>query len=41
MGARGILKRFEPGRYRLVIAVEWVNRAVSVEIDPRDVERCT
>jgi transcription antitermination factor NusG len=40
VGARGRLVRVAPGRHRLVIAVEWVNQAVAVEIDPADVERC-
>lgn len=39
MGAIGRLTRIAPGRHKLVIAVEWVNRAVAVEIDAGDVER--
>jgi transcription antitermination factor NusG len=38
-GARGYLTRVEAGKPRLVVAIEWVNRAVSVEIDARCVER--
>ena len=37
-GAHGYLLRPEAAKARLVIAVEWVNRAVSVEIDARCVE---
>jgi transcription antitermination factor NusG len=40
MGAQGHLLRIAPGRHKLVVAVEWVNRAVAVEIDSVDVERC-
>jgi transcriptional antiterminator NusG len=40
VGARGQLVRVAAGRHKLVIAVEWVNRAVAVEIDAHDVERC-
>jgi transcription antitermination factor NusG len=38
-GARGYLTRVDAGSPRLVVAIEWVNRAVSVEIDTRCVER--
>jgi transcription antitermination factor NusG len=38
-GARGYLTRVESGKPRLVVAIEWVNRAVAVEIDVRCVER--
>jgi transcriptional antiterminator NusG len=40
LGAYGRLARIAPGRHKLVIAVEWVNRAVAVEIDADHVERC-
>jgi transcription antitermination factor NusG len=40
-GARGYLTRVEPGKPRLVVAIEWVNRAVAVEIDVRCLERDT
>jgi transcription termination/antitermination protein NusG len=40
MGAQGFLVRVAAGRHRLVVAVELVNRSVSVEIDPADVDRC-
>jgi hypothetical protein len=32
--------RIAPGRHKLVIAVEWVNQAVAVEIDADDVDPC-
>jgi transcription antitermination factor NusG len=38
-GARGHLVRVDAARHRLVIAVEFVNQAVSVEIDASSVER--
>lgn len=38
-GAFGYLTRVDEDRPRLVVAVEWVNRAVAVEIDARCVER--
>jgi transcription antitermination factor NusG len=37
-GACGYLVRVSAGSPRLVVAVEWINRAVSVEIDSRCVE---
>ena len=37
---RGRLVRVAAGRHKLVIAVEFVNQAVAVEIDAADVERC-
>jgi transcription antitermination factor NusG len=40
VGARGLLVRVAPGRHKLVVAIEWINRAVAVEIDALDVERC-
>jgi len=40
VGARGQLVRVATGRHKLVVAVEWVNQAVSVEIDADDVDRC-
>jgi transcriptional antiterminator NusG len=39
VGARGHLVRVAPGRHKLVVAVEFVNQAVAVEIDAADVER--
>jgi transcription antitermination factor NusG len=38
VGAQGHLIRIAPGRHKLVIAVEWVNQAVAVEIDAADVD---
>jgi transcription termination/antitermination protein NusG len=38
-GAFGYLTRVDPDRPRLVVAVEWINRAVAVAIDARCVER--
>lgn len=38
-GATGYLTRVEAGKPRLVVAIEWVHRAVSVEIDVRYLER--
>jgi hypothetical protein len=38
-GARGYLVRATAGSPRLVVAVEWVNRVVAVEIDARCLER--
>ena len=40
VGAEGHLVRIATGRHKLVIAVEWVNQAVAVEIDADDVDRC-
>jgi transcription antitermination factor NusG len=40
IGARGQLVRVAPGRHKLVVAVEFVNHAVAVEIDAADVDRC-
>jgi len=40
IGARGRLVRVAAGRHKLVVAVEWVNQAVAVEIDANDVDRC-
>ena len=40
IGARGHLVRVAAGRHKLVVAVEWVNQAVAVEIDAADVDRC-
>jgi len=40
VGAQGHLTRIAPGRHKLVIAVEWVNQAVAVEIDADDVDPC-
>jgi transcription antitermination factor NusG len=40
VGAEGHLVRIAPGRHKLVIAVQWVNQAVAVEIDANDVDRC-
>jgi transcription antitermination factor NusG len=40
IGARGQLVRVATGRHKLVVAVEWVNQAVAVEIDANDVDRC-
>jgi transcription antitermination factor NusG len=37
VGARGHLVRVASGRHKLVIAVEFVNQAVAVEIDAADV----
>jgi transcription antitermination factor NusG len=39
VGAEGYLIRVSESRHRLVIAVQYVNQALSVEIDARDVER--
>jgi transcription termination/antitermination protein NusG len=39
-GVQGYLTRIAPGRHKIVIAVEWVNRAVAAEIDAADVDRC-
>jgi transcription antitermination factor NusG len=39
LGAHGYLLRVAPGRHKLVVSIEWVNRAVAVEIDANDVER--
>jgi transcription termination/antitermination protein NusG len=38
LGALGSLVRVAPGRHKLVIAIDWVNRAVAVEIDANDVD---
>lgn len=40
LGAYGRLERIATGRHKLIVAVEWVHRAVAVEIDADDVERC-
>ena len=40
VGARGQLVRVAAGRHKLVIAVEFVNQAVAVEIDAHDVDHC-
>jgi transcriptional antiterminator NusG len=40
VGAQGRLIRVAPGRHKLVIAVEFVNQAVAVEIDAADVDHC-
>lgn len=40
MGAQGRLVRVAPGRHKLVIAIDFVNQAVAVEIDAADVDRC-
>jgi transcription antitermination factor NusG len=40
IGAQGYLVRVAPSRHKLVIAVEFVNQAVAVEIDANDVDRC-
>jgi transcription antitermination factor NusG len=39
VGARGRLVRVATGRHKLVVAIESVNRAIAVEIDPSDVDR--
>jgi transcription antitermination factor NusG len=39
VGAEGQLLRVAAGRHKLVVAVEFVSQAVSVEIDAADVER--
>ncbi len=38
VGAQGRLVRIAPGRHKLVVAVEFVNQAVAVEIDANDVD---
>ena len=40
LGAQGSLVRVAPGRHKLVVAIEFVNQAVAVEIDAADVNRC-
>ena len=40
VGAEGYLVRIAPGRHKLVVAVEFVNQAVAIEIDAADVDRC-
>jgi transcription termination/antitermination protein NusG len=40
VGAEGYLLRLAPSRHKLVIAVEFVNQAVTVAIDAADVDRC-
>ncbi len=40
VGAEGYLVRIAPGRHKLVVAVAFVNQAVSIEIDAADVDRC-
>jgi transcription antitermination factor NusG len=37
-GALGYLTRVETGKLRLVMSIEWIQRAVAVQIDPRSVE---
>jgi transcriptional antiterminator NusG len=39
VGAQGQLVRVAAGRHKLVVAVEFVNQAVAVEIDAADVDR--
>ena len=39
LGAQGQLVRVAAGRHKLVVAVEFVNQAVAVEIDAADVDR--
>lgn len=39
LGAEGFLVRVDDKRHRLVIGVEYVNQALSIEVDARDVER--
>ena len=39
IGAQGHLVRVAAGRHKLVVAVEFVNQAVAVEIDAADVDR--
>jgi transcriptional antiterminator NusG len=39
VGAQGRLVRVAAGRHKLVVAVEFVNQAVAVEIDAADVDR--
>ena len=39
VGAEGYLVRIATGRHKLVIAVEFVNQAVAIEIDAGDVDR--
>lgn len=38
VGAEGFLVRVDEDRHRLVIAIDYVNQALSVEIDAREVE---
>jgi transcriptional antiterminator NusG len=40
IGTEGYLIRIAPGRHKLVVAVEFVNQAVAIEIDAADVDRC-
>jgi transcription antitermination factor NusG len=40
IGTQGYLVRVSPGRHKLVVAVEFINQAVAVEIDAADVDRC-
>jgi transcription antitermination factor NusG len=40
IGTEGYLVRIAPGRHKLVVAVEFVNQAVAIEIDAADVDRC-
>lgn len=40
VGARGRLVRVATGRHKLVVAIEAAHRAIAVEIDPSDVDRC-
>jgi transcription antitermination factor NusG len=40
-GVVGCLTRVETGKARRVVAIEWIDRAVAVQIDLRCVERAT
>jgi transcription termination/antitermination protein NusG len=40
VGVHGYLIRIAPGRHKLVVGVDFVNQAVTVEIDAADVDRC-
>jgi transcription antitermination factor NusG len=40
VGAEGQLIRIAQGRHKLVIAIDFVNQAVAIEIDAADVDRC-
>lgn len=39
LGVEGFLTRVATGRHKLVVAVEFVNQAVAVEVDAADVDR--
>jgi len=41
VGTQGYLIRVAPGRHKLVVAVEFVNQAVAIEIDAADVDPFT